>query len=403
MEGHNTQVRDMKGNVGLVLSSLSLLLLVWCAFETFATVVFFWPFLKLLGYATIFFLLMSLSHRKDVGRPSSATLCVEMGLIGILFVLAQNISLAHLPNGLLDPCKLDIATTVENALRNLIVFHENPYNPSDLARWTTFPGVAFAYGPMMLVGYLPSLLGPLWFKVSSFVYLFGIWMLTVRLAVREDDALLPKVATGLFASAVLLMPRAILNDVSMGINDHFPMVLVLGSLSLLLAKKEMWAGVLAGLSLSAKFSPAAFLIVLLVRRKFPVAFFFGVALGCLPMLPFFIWNPERFFHDIVYFHFVKVGSPTSAFTIVPPELHYVIRALRWVCVAVFVARNFTKEINVTSLMYEFTLLVIIINALHIEIHSNYLVWVLPTAAVLFARYRYRAWSLGRSVLGCSAS
>ena len=384
-----------------VISSISLLLLVWCAYETFATVVFFWPLLKLVGYWTIVILLVSLSHRSEVGRPSNVALGVEISIVLLLILLAQEISVAQLPRPLFSPAVLDIGTLVEMAIRNFFVLHENPYYPSEVGRWSSFPGVAFMYGPLMMFGYLPAIWGPFWFKVCSFVYIAGILVLTGRFAAQGVQGVVPKIAAIVFATAVVTMPRALLNDVSMGINDHLPVFLVLASLSLLQVSKSGAAGFLAGLSLSAKFSPAAFLIILMIRRKFPFRFFVGVALGCLPMVPFFLWEPARFFHDVVYFHFVKGGTPTSIFTITPPELHNLIRDGRLVCVVIFVARNFLKEVDVDSLMYEFTLMAVIINSLHVEMHSNYLVWVLPTSAVLFSRYRYRAWSLGRSVLGLS--
>lgn len=389
------------GDLLAVISSISLLLLVWCAYETFATVVFFWPLLKLVGYWTIVILLVSLSHRGEVARPSTIALGAEISVVLLLVLIAQQISVANLPRPLFSPAVLDIGTLVEMAIRNFFVLHENPYKPSEIGRWSSFPGVAFMYGPMMLFGYFPALYGPFWFKVCSCVYIAGILLLTGRFAARGVQGIVPKIAAIVFATAIVIMPRALLNDVSMGINDHLPVFLVLASLSLLQMRKSGIAGFLAGLSLSAKFSPAAFLIILMIRRKFPFRFFVGVALGCLPMVPFFLWDPARFWYDVVYFHFVKGGTPTSIFTITPPELHYLIRSARLVCVTIFVARNFFKDIDVESLMYEFTLMAIIINSLHIEMHSNYLVWVLPTSAVLFSRYRYRAWSLGRSVLGLS--
>jgi hypothetical protein len=372
---------------------------VWGAFETFATVVFYWPILKLFGYGTIFLMLVTLSRREDEETPSHFALGVEIVVVCFLLLLAQDISLQHLPRPLLGPARLDIATTVLNALKSLFVFHENPYNPSSLSRWTTFSGVAFAYGPMMMVGYFPYLYSSTYFKLCSFLYLFGIWALTMRFAVQGIKDSLPRLAAAVFATAVLMMPRAVLNDVSEGINDHFPVFLLLLSLTLFQRNKRGWAGVVAGLSLSAKFSPAAFLLVLLIRRRFPVRFFVGVAVGCLPMLPFFLWDPARFVHDIVYFHFVKAGTPTSIYTITPPELHRWLRYLKVVFVALFIIRNFAKEIEIKSLMYEFTLLVILINALHIEMHSNYLVWILPTSAILFTGWRFRAASLGRGLLG----
>jgi uncharacterized membrane protein len=328
---------------------------------------------------------------------------IEIAVVLLLVTVAQVISLRYIPQPLLSPSTVDIATSVEVAIRSLFMFNENPYHPSESGRWWRFPEVAFAYGPMMVLGYLPALYGPVWFKICSFVYTGGIVALTSRFAAQGVQGILPKVAAIVFAIAVVIMPRAILNDVSVGINDHFPVFLLLVSLSLLQRKREGMAGVITGLSLAAKFAPAAFLLILMIRRKFPMRFFVGVALGCLPILPFLLWDPARLLHDVVYFHFAKEGTPTSIFTITPPELHYLIRSARWVCVAIFIVRNFRKEVEVGTLIYEFTLLAILINALHVEMHSNYLVWVLPTSAILFSRYRYRTWSLGRSVLGCRES
>ena len=368
-----------QGLIALV-SSLSLLLLVWCAFETFSGGVFFWPALKLFGYGTIFFLVVTLSSRRDTGNPSRFIMGVEIVAVCGFLSLAQYISLQHLPRGLLDPPRLDIATTVESAIRTLFVFHENPYNPSDAARWSGFHGVAYPYGPMMILGYLPALYSSTWFKICSIAYLIGILILATRFVVQRVEGIMPKLASAVFVIAVMLMPRTILNDVSEGINDHFPVFLILLSLTMWKAKKDVWAGVFAGLSLSAKFSPALFLIA-------------------FPMLCFIMWKPARFLNDVVHFHFVKSGTPTSILNVLPVELHDVVRALRWVCLGVFVVRNFDKELEVHSVMQEFTLLMIVINSLHVEMHSNHTFWIVPTTAILLTHYRYRAWSLGRSVLG----
>lgn len=387
-----------QGLIALV-SSISLLLLVCGAFETFSAVVFFWPALKLFGYGTIFFLLVTLARRKDIGKPSRLIMGVEIVAVCGFLSLAQYISLQHLPRGLLDPPRLDIATTVESAIRTLFVFHENPYNPSDAARWSGFHGVAYPYGPMMILGYLPALYSRPWFKICSIAYLMGILILATRFVVQRVEGIMPKLASAVFVIAVILMPRTILNDVSEGINDHFPVFLLLLSLTMWKAKKDVWAGVFAGLSLSAKFSPALFLISLFVRRALPLRFFVGVAIGCVPMLCFIMWEPARFFNDVVHFHFVKSGTPTSILNLLPVELHDVVRALRWVCLGVFVVRNFDKELEVHSVMHEFTLLMILINSLHVEMHANHTFWIVPTTAILLTHYRYRTWSLGRSVLG----
>jgi hypothetical protein len=69
------------------------------------------------------------------------------------------------------------------------------------------------------------------------------------------------------------------------------------------------------------------------------------------------------------------------------------RALRWVCLGVFVVRNFDKELEVESVMYEFTLLMILINSLHVEMHSNHTYWIVPTTVIVLTHYRYRSWYL----------
>ena len=50
-------------------------------------------------------------------------------------------------------------------------------------------------------------------------------------------------------------------------------------------------------------------------------------------------------------------------------------------------------------MHEVTLLMILINSLHAEMHANHTFWIVPTTAILLTHYCYGAWSLGRSVLG----
>jgi hypothetical protein len=222
---------------------------------------------------------------------------------------------------------------------------------------------------------------------------------TVEVATKEVDGILAKMAAAVLVVAIIMIPRAILNDVSEGIDDHVPVFPVLLRLTFVGLQKQGWAGGFAGLSRGAKFSPAALWSLLFVRRKLPMRFLVGVAIGRPPTLPFLVWEPTRLFHDVVQFHFIKSGTPISSLTITPPELHDLFRALQYVCVAVFVARNVHKEIGGNAGMCEFTLLVILINSLHVEMHSNHMFWILPTSAISLTQYRYRLSSLASSALG----
>lgn len=267
---------------------------------------------------------------------------------------------------------VDIGYLTDEAVRLLFLQGRNPYEAA-ITRYSGLEGLhGYPYGPGMLLGFAPAaLLGPWGVKALNGLWLAAAVLLTARLA-REDAA---------FAVLCLLLPARLWTELfQAGVVDMLPTVLVLLSITLLHHQSFWPAGLAAGLALSCKWAPAVFLLALLVRRDSPRAFLGGVAAGLLPLAAFAAASPGALWRSTVWAHSAKAFDDTSLRSLAPAEWQWVF-PLALVLGAALILR---REARAPSLLRHFTLLTVLANVTHGEVHVNHLLWVLPSAAILVA-------------------
>jgi hypothetical protein len=295
----------------------------------------------------------------------------------------------------------DLGTTTEDAVRLVLQGHANPYLHQIAKNGDDPAFFGFKYGPGMLIGYALSALWPegRGLKTCNLLYLAITVGLLAGLAARSEATSgrrrWLRLAPAAVVAALALWPERLYSELfNQGAVDMYPIMLLVAAVACLDKKWWLGAGLAAGLSFSAKFSPAAFLLILFVRRRIPRRFVVGVAIGLVPFLPFLLWDAPSLVRNVFIFHSKKSFDATSLYSVTPSELHYLFSAFQACAVAATVIMNFRRPIEPRSLVVFFTLLLIAIEVSYREIHGNHLIWFVPVAALSLTWYRH--W-LGRGV------
>ena len=185
----------------------------------------------------------------------------------------------------------------------------------------------------------------------------------------------------LLRAGILLLDRIGYELFHQGVIDIFPITLIL--FSLLCVGHRAWfiAGLLAGVSFSAKFSPGVFYLALFLKRERVPRFFAGVACGLLPMAVFLAWDAGPLVRNYLGFHLLKGYDSTSLYSITPPALHLLFPLAQLVAAACILAGNYGDRIEPRSLVYRLLLLILVFVATYKEVHQNHLIWFIPLAAL----------------------
>ncbi|MCH8748207.1 DUF2029 domain-containing protein, partial [Patescibacteria group bacterium] len=237
---------------------------------------------------------------------------------------------------------------------------------------------------------LNAISSPLGLKLSALVYTALAVIALGLLALNTKKLSRQNLATLLFAVTALLAHNLFLDEIFRAtVIDILPTMLLLAAL--LSTRRRLWllAGLLAGLSLSAKFAPAIFFIWLFIRRRPNWRFFGGVSVGLLPIIPFLIWDTNAFIANVFTHVLIKSPDSTSLQAILPNSLHFIPSAVFLASALLFLLINFHQPIPHRRLAVHFTLLLIIAAATYREVHNNHLIFSLPFIALILAWYRHR--------------
>jgi len=297
---------------------------------------------------------------------------------------------AHYFPGFDLPSQSDVGYITHTALKVLFVDHADPYNTALKSAGNDPRFYGYTYGPAMMLFFAPSVFySSAALKVISSAYLLlllGVAFLILRRETPSSWALAASFA--FFLALMFLSERFWHESLTQGATDILPIFLVMLSVYLVYRDKMLPAGLAAGLSFSAKFSPAVFFILLFVRRRPSKAFFGGVALGLLPMLAFLAWSGIGLIDNIFVFNAVKDADSTSLYSLVPAQYHLVFPAIQAAAVLFFLLYDFDREIDPRELLVHFTLLLIVIEMTYKEVHANHLIWFIPPIALIFALHMH---------------
>ncbi len=335
-------------------------------------------------------LLMTLATRprpgpRPPGKPGLASLASPaLALVVLEWGLYQSL------NDLNSPPVVDIGQTTQEAARLVLIKGENPYQSRTIAVLGDDPSMwGFKYGPSMILGYgLSAFLPQNGLKYTSLAALSATVVIVFLMGqVRGEPGV--SSATAWFCVTLTLVPNRLWYELfHQGANDILPVLLILGSILAVSRRAWVAAGFLAGLSLSAKISPAIFYLILFVRRRPNPRFLAGFAAGLLPLLPFLAWDAGALVRNIALFHSLKTPDSTSLYSITPGELRIAFTAVQLATIALVIAKNFREEINHRSLIFWYLAIIFVCEMSYREVHGNHLIWFMPFAALQFGWNRH---------------
>ena len=317
-------------------------------------------------------------------RPADLLLILVATLCLLNFVpnsIAGNVKLN-------DPPKYDIGSTTQDAARILFVEHANPYASKKLSVIGGDPRFyGFKYGPTMIAGYALSAYFPRQgFKYSSLVFLSISLLLTLSLVAKEKPTNITLIAQLVFALTIFLSSQRLWYELfTQGVNDIFPVMLLLLAFVLLHRQKYLLTGLSLGLSISAKFSPGLFFLLVLGPLLFNRRLILGLLLGLSPLVPFLLWDYQSILDNFIFFHGTKPPDSTSLMSLVPSNWWWCFSVLQVSAMFGSLALSFRRRPSSWSVIYYGSLLLTFIEITYREVHGNHLIWFVPLAAIILAQ------------------
>jgi hypothetical protein len=230
------------------------------------------------------------------------------------------------------------------------------------------------------------------YKFTSVFYVLISLTLLYFLVLRPGQTRSERIANFLFvAAAYLLGSRFWYELLDEGANDYFHVMWILAALLALKKDHVFWAGLFTGFSFAAKFAPAMFLIPFMpVRQK---NFWFGLALGVTPYLPFLFWDYAGLWRNAFWLRVVIPADWTSLYWITPPRFQWIYGAAILIAYLIAVVWAIRRKLDYSATLVGFTLLLIVADITQKQVHGNHLIWFYPLFAILFMGYRERLMGL----------
>lgn len=354
------------------------------------------PVIKAAGFIALIGMIVVFSGMWGRRLRSNASHWIEMAvLVPLLSVFLLFYGLIY-SGELHAPARMDHGYTTRDSTRMIVFDHQDPYASITLNKRENLPQKfwGYKYGPTMLLFYLPSA----WSATSASIKQISVAYLALTFCVivlllwrhRTGKRLLPFASTFIFATLLFFLPERLwLETLVQGATDILPIFLILLAVYALDRGNHVLAGIFSGLSFSAKFAPAIFLVLLLVRKDFSPRYFFGFLIGNLPLLGGLVWSGRPMIDNVFLFHLIKRFDATSLYWVVPPSLHFVFPLIQAVAVMGFVAYNFRRPIDTRVLVVHLTVLLLIVETVFTEVHANHLLWYIPLLTLVFAWPRNR--------------
>ncbi len=251
----------------------------------------------------------------------------------------------------------------------------------------------YHYGPGMFLLYAGAGLGKVGYQVCLLIWFAILVSAGIWLAAKRESTWLGRIEAGLFFCAVVALSRYIWREYfEAGVNDGAPLALLLISLLLVGGRAWVWAGFFLGLSFSAKFAPAVFLLIALVRKGVPSKFWVAAMAGMFPLVWAFVTEPAGAFRNIFLSRFHVGVSHTSFLSMIPEDTRYVVSAVAMVILIMIVSRGWNAGTNIPEVLRTFLLVACVGLLSHREFHANHITWVIVTSAILLTYGRVNFWT-----------
>ncbi|HEY1506386.1 MAG TPA: glycosyltransferase 87 family protein [Stellaceae bacterium] len=229
--------------------------------------------------------------------------------VGIAFWIALVLDLAYFGARIVAPHIIDIGTTTLAAGQALL-HGQNPYALSLDTGPENAGFTGYKYLPMMIVDYLPlgAPLGQRGVLLTNLIILLACLWLMKRIA-----------GTVLAPLALTMLPLLAEQIFAKGATDLAAVLPLLCALAMI-ERSSFWCGVCVGLSIATKLLPGIAMLPALIPATRREAFVAGIAVGLLPVLPFFIAGPQDFWGNIVLFNLSRPPDSTSWLQALPPAV-----------------------------------------------------------------------------------
>jgi len=369
-----------------------IVLLYYSVFSLFQDYDWEHPLIKMACFMTLFCMIIVLTRLKEFPTRSNTSYITESIIVSLALLVAFGWRAIIYWNSIHDPAACDIGFMTHDSLKLLIFDHQDPYTSTKINMLGENPKFwGYKYGPTMLLFYLPSA----WFtsaaiKIITLIYLaLTLFVIAYLIAKHQERrGFLPLTSSFLFALLLFFIPERLWFEIMyQGSTDILMILLILLSVCAIDKGKYLGAGILAGITFSAKFGPAILFILLMVRKKPSLKFFGGVLIGSLPLLAWIAWSGMSVINNVFIFQIIKKFDSTSLYWVTPHSFHFIFHLIQASAVASFLIYNYKRPINTRSLLVHFTLLLTIIESTHQEVHANHLIWFIPLLALLFTLLR----------------
>lgn len=363
------------------------------------------PFAKLLCFTGATALILFLSGHGQRRNDALYVGLVELLLCSSLLLwLCVSYAQQYGPQ-LTEPPRVDIGYTTRDAVLMLFDAGDNPYRSEHInPRPDLLPEHrGFHYGPMMLVAYAGTALSPQFgYKLTNLTCfaLIALCLITIAWRHAPTSARTDRMADVTFVLLIAFgAERMWYETFQQGVNDVLPIALLLLGIVALQSERWFYAGLSIGLSFSAKFAPAVFLIVLLIgRRDVQKSMVAGVLLGLLPVVAFLVWDAPALLNNVFVLRATIGFDSTSLYSITPEELHWIYPTVQLLAVSYFIADGFWRQVDLHRIMVCFTTLLVIMEITFKEVHGNHLLWFFPLFGICLMDRRAQLFSALRESL-----
>jgi hypothetical protein len=270
---------------------------------------------------------------------------------------------------------LNAAHAIEHGLNPYRIDVQGKYDPA-----SAYPG--YHYWPMMFAIYTPLVFffktGWGVIRLTNFV-LDGITTaLIIHLGSRRSGWLGGVLAASLYLMLPMLSDRLY----QWADTDLVPMVFVLAALAFYQTRPGV-AGVLVGLSVSAKFIPGLLMLICCFPEFRRAHYVGGLMLGLIPTIVFYVLAPSQFLSNTVLY---LLADPVDISSLLYGAPGYVNAAARFAVIVLMIAASSVMIFWPPGFFERCVLYIICVVAtlLVSRVHNNYMLWWIPVFCILLS-------------------
>jgi hypothetical protein len=276
----------------------------------------------------------------------------------------------------------DIGGTTLNAV-HAVLKGINPYTTDIQADYNPDSAYrGYRYWPVMFATYMPaaSFVTSGWgsIRLTNFILDGVTTALIIVLAGRRSGWLCAVLAASLY----LMLPMLSDGLYQSANTDLVPIVFLLAALALYQRRPGL-AGVLVGLSVSAKFIPGLLMLICCFPESRRGHYLGGFILGLIPAIAFFMMAPSQFVSNTVL---CLLASPVDPSSLLYGAPGYLSAAARFAVTLLILAASLVIISRRPGFLERCVLYVscVVATLLTSHVHNNYMLWWIPVFCILLS-------------------